>query len=62
MKPNWGRTVGIAATLALVGGTTASAQITRIDIKVVESPTLDGRRFRADRRIRAPARSRLRRG
>ena len=45
MKPNWGRTVGIAATLALAGGTTASAQITRIDIKVVESPTLDGRRF-----------------
>ena len=45
MKPNWSHTFGIAVALALVAGSTTSAQITRIDIEVVESPALDGRHF-----------------
>ncbi len=45
MNLNWGRTIGIAVGLALVAATTTSAQITRLDITVVESPALDGRHF-----------------
>ena len=45
MKPRWYRTGGAVALLALAGSASVSAEITRIDIAVVESPALDGRHF-----------------
>ena len=45
MKPRLGRTFGTIAVLGLIVTASASAQITRVDIAVVESPAFNGRHF-----------------